>query len=539
MKSNRSSNPTSLYGGRRFPFKVIFSALRQLAWLALAVAAIWFIGNEVWQYLKVRDNFPQGTQIGKVEVGALGFEDAKTKVVTNYAKPIIAMHNQQAVEIFPADAGFALLIDPMLEQATTQLQETPHWQRFFNNLSDNYLHENIQPEMGQIDIPLQATVDQATLDMAMSYLANLIDRPATPPILLTTGAGAVEDGQPGFRIDVPSSRDKIEAALYESENRTIQFEIETQDAPQIDFSYLENFLTQQLEIFDGTGSLYILDLQTGQELRINADDAISGLSIVKVAIMLETYRAIDGPLDFDSNKLLEETAINSGNYSANLLLDIVAGENNAYLGVDVLTNSMKQLGLKNTFIVTPYEEPPRTSKPTLITEANSNPTIDFDPDPAMQTTATEIGRLLGMIYDCSKGGGTLIAVYPNQITPNECEALIQLMTRNVDGNLIRFGVPEDVTVAHKHGWAYNTHGDAGIVLSPGGDYVIAQYLHQDTDWLPANISFPILREISRSVYNYFNPDNPYVDHKRAQKAAGVYAVELAIQEAEKRYQNGE
>ncbi|MFK7802647.1 MAG: serine hydrolase [Anaerolineae bacterium] len=539
MRKNKSSNPTSLYGGRRFPFKAIGTAIKQLSGLALAVIALWFIGNEVWQYLKVRDNFPQGTKIGQVEVGALGFDDAKAKVVAHYQKPIVAMHGQQAVEIFPADAGFTLSIDPMLEAAITQLQETPHWQRFANNLSDKYLADNIQPEMGQIDIPLQAAVDEAMLDMAMGYLANLIDRPAKPPVLLTNSGGAVEDGQPGFQIDVESSRAKVKAALLESENRTIELEILTQDAPQIDFSYLENYLNQQLEIFDGTGSLYVLNLQTGEELRINADDAISGLSVVKVAIMLETFRAIDGPLDFDANKLLEETAINSGNYSANLLLDIVAGENNAYLGVDVLTNSMKQLGLNSTFIVTPYEEPPRSSKPTLITQANSNPSIDFDPDPAMQTTATEIGRLFGMIYECSKGGGTLIAVYPGKVTPEECEALIQLMTRNVDGNLIRFGVPEDVPVAHKHGWAYNTHGDVGIVLSPGGDYVIAQYLHQDTEWLPANISFPILREISRSVYNYFNPDNPYVDHKRAQKAAGVYAVDLAIQEAEKRYQNGE
>ena len=32
---------------------------------------------------------------------------------------------------------------------------------------------------------------------------------------------------------------------------------------------------------------------------------------------------------------------------------------NAYLGVDILTESMQRLGLENTFIVTPYEEPDR------------------------------------------------------------------------------------------------------------------------------------------------------------------------------------
>ena len=108
-----------------------------------------------------------------------------------------------------------------------------------------------------------------------------------------------------------------------------------------------------------------------------------------------------------------------------------------------------------------------------------------------------------------------MAVYPNEITPEECQAIIDLMVLNNEGNLIRFGVPEEVPVSHKHGWDLVTHGDAGIVLSPGGAYVIVEYLSlpaDDTsDWLSYDISFPILREISRTVYNYFNPDNPNLE----------------------------
>lgn len=493
------------------------------------------MGHETWEYLKVRDNFPQGTLIGGVDVGSLGMEDSKSVVLEEYSKPVVAIHEQRAVEISPADGGFTIQIDQMLDEATQTLQSTPHWQRFISNFSTKYFPAEFQPDLGKIEVPLYATVDDTALETVMGYLGDLIDQPATSPILLTESGGAVEEGRPGFTIDQAVSKERISAAMFDPYNRTVELAIEQQAAPALDISYLANYLNQQLEIFDGTGSLYILDLQTGEEISINADDAISGLSVVKIAIMLEALRVTPGTPGFDMVKLLEETAINSGNYSANLLLDIVAGENNAYLGVDVLTNSMKNLGLPNTFIVTPYEEPPRAAKPTLITEANSNPTINFDPDPAMQTTASEIGRLLGMIYDCSKGGGTLIAVYPDQMTPEKCETLIQLMARNDEGNLIRFGVPEDVPVAHKHGWAYNTHGDAGIVLSPGGDYVISQYLYQDTEWMPASVTFPILRELSRSVYNFYNPEEPYTDHKRAQKAAGVYAASIAVEQAEERY----
>ena len=113
-----------------------------------------------------------------------------------------------------------------------------------------------------------------------------------------------------------------------------------------------------------------------------------------------------------------------------------------------------------------------------------------------------------MLY-CAQGGGPLLAVYPDELTPNECQAIIDLMILNEEGNLIRYGVPEGTPVSHKHGWARATHADAGIVFTPGGDFVIVEYLDQPGDWLLADISFPILREIARAAYNYFNMDDPY------------------------------
>ncbi len=34
----------------------------------------------------------------------------------------------------------------------------------------------------------------------------------------------------------------------------------------------------------------------------------------------------------------------------------------------------------------------------------------------------------------------------------------------------------------------------------------------ENDWLMSEYSFPILREISRTAYNYFNPTAPYEGH---------------------------
>ena len=88
----------------------------------------------------------------------------------------------------------------------------------------------------------------------------------------------------------------------------------------------------------------------------------------------------------------------------------------------------------------------------------------------------------------------------------------------------------DVPVSHKHGWDGITYGDAGIVMSPGGDYVIVIYVSDpSTGWLLADISFPILREMSQLTYNYFNFDNPYLEDPqvRADRAAAALAAQEA------------
>lgn len=472
---------------------------------------------QAWLFLPVRDTFPAGTLIGNVEVSGLAPQAAFERVEQAYSHPVMVLYHEEVVEVAPADVGFVISTDDMVNEASEKLAEVPYWERYIAFV----LEQPLEP----LTVRLRASHDPTAVREITSVIANLLDQPAVPPQLLTD-TGFIQTGTDGYRTDIEPSAQAIEQALYRPDDRTAEMVIQDDIAPELSMAFLEEHLRAQLESFDGVGTIYVLDLQTGEEISINGDAAISGLSVVKVAIMLEMFRAREMPLDADTDKLLRQTAINSGNFSANLLLDVVAGQDNAYLGVDILTESMHRLGLENTFIATPYEERPRPSKTTYATPANTRGDIDLDPDPAMQTTAAEIGQLMGMVYDCSRGGGALIAAYPDELTPEECQYLLDVLVLNTEGNLIRFGVPENVPVAHKHGWAYNTHGDAGIVFSPGGDFVIAQFLHQDSDWLNAGESFPLLRELARSVYNYFNVDQPYVDHKRAQKAAGKYAIEL-------------
>ncbi|MCP4415004.1 MAG: hypothetical protein GY805_00175, partial [Chloroflexi bacterium] len=58
------------------------------------------------------------------------------------------------------------------------------------------------------------------------------------------------------------------------------------------------------------------------------------------------------------------------------------------------------------------------------------------------------------------------------------------------------------------------------------------YLHQTGGWLPSEVSFPILWELSRLTYNYFNFSEPYLEDPqvRAEREAAALAERTAAQE---------
>lgn len=476
------------------------AALSRFLIRVLVVLGLAFLAYRFLLYLQVRQFYPAGMVIAGVNVSGLSADQARQKINDTYFAPVAIYYQAEEIKIAPQDVGFALDLEGMRTEAEQKQAEQELWQGFLFYL----MQWSWQP----IEIPLRASHNPEQLQQLLEIIAQLMDKPARPPQLAPITL-SVQEGEAGYVADVPATIEAVAMALYRPDHRQAQFVIIDQPAPPRDFNLLKQHLESLLVAYSSQTSVFILNLQTGEEIAINADIAVSGMSIVKIAILMETYRAIDTLPTFDQSKLISETAVFSGNYSANLLLDIVAGQDNAYLGVDILTESLHHLGLLNSFIATPYEERDRPERTTYITPANSRTDISFNPDTAMQTTAEEMGSLLSMIYYCSEGGGALLAAYPDQLTAQECQTLLDYMELNKIHHLIEAGAPAGTTIAHKHGWISDTHGDAGIVFSPGGDYVIVMYMY-NPEWLMSTISFPLLAEISRATYNYFNPTAPFL-----------------------------
>ncbi len=257
---------------------------------------------------------------------------------------------------------------------------------------------------------------------------------------------------------------------------------------------------------DREGSVFVMDLQTGEHFTLNGGVAYSGTSINKIPILVAYYLYKNDPIQDEDATLIANTMICSENTTTNQMLAII-GEGNIGLGGERVTQMMQDLGLGNTFVLSSFDtgvpDPTPLPYPMPITQADQTRT---QPDPYNQITMDDIGWLLGTMYQCAVDGtGPLLDRFGNLLNQRECQQMLRVMRANKIGALIEAGVGTDALLAHKHGWVNNTHGDAGIVFGPQKNYVIAMIYHERTTWLNYEQSFPVLEEISRMAWNYFNP----------------------------------
>ena len=173
------------------------------------------------------------------------------------------------------------------------------------------------------------------------------------------------------------------------------------------------------------------------------------------------------------------------------------------------------------FIIAPFKVPDATPVPVRAPTTNADQ-IRALPDYSNQLTVDNMGWLLASIYQCANtGDGALMTKLPGQFTGQKCRQMLNIMSdNNLDEPLMMSaGVPPNTRVAHKHGYIDDTHGNAGIVFSPGGDYVLVVAMHGPV-WLEATNTFPLISDLSRTVYNYLNPTAPD-DSNRSWSIAGV------------------
>ncbi len=258
------------------------------------------------------------------------------------------------------------------------------------------------------------------------------------------------------------------------------------------------------------GALYLQDLQTGEAITYGNEFAFSGTSINKIAILLAYFGVMDASPDLADARDIANTMICSENVATNRLLAAVGG-GDALLGAENTTQLLRDLGMTRTFITAPYDTTTAFATSTPPPRPAQVPQTDADqvrsnPNPTNQMTVEEMGWLLANMYECAYNeSGPLIDNFDGAFTPQECRKMLYIMGENTVDGLLKAGAPEGIRVSHKHGWVTDTHGNAAVFYTPGGDYVMVMMLHEPGFLNFVFDSLPTLAHTSMRVFNQYNP----------------------------------
>ena len=332
-----------------------------------------------------------------------------------------------------------------------------------------------------------------------------------------------DPGEPGYTFNLTKAIGLVDQALRAGKREPITFEPDLVPPPPITPAVLIPALEARLAEFPGVTSLLVKNLDTGEVIYdSNVDYVLSGMSIVKIGIMVEVYRHLGGEVDEQTHQeLLDMLGSSSCNPCANRLLAMVGG-GSAYDGAGRVTNTMRRLGLRNFYLCAPFRVVDLwRDEGQIVWTANlaSAPwffqTETPGYDRCVRATPREMANLVEMIYQCTEDEGLLLDAYPNSFTPQVCQDMIDIMASNDLRNMLGSGIPESVKLAHKHGFSGydvpwgDTRGEVGTVFSPGATWLISFYIWQDSPWIDWGINQPLYRDVSNMLYNYFNPDEPY------------------------------
>lgn len=485
--------------------------LSGLSWLAIffLIAAVLFSTLQFVRFSRLRTTYPGGMTIAEVPVGGLNRQEAAQRLLEAYSLPVELLYDDEAILFEPSICGFDLDLESMLAAADLERTKQSFWAGFWDYLWGR--------QLSSLSIPLRATYSESRLrTYLVDEIASRYDKPASPAIP-QPGTVNFAPGSFGTELDLDTAVLLIDSAMQSINNRSVNLPRRQSNPPRPSLQNLETLLKQTIDLtgFDGITGLYLLNISTLEEVHFayqagyniptNPDVAFTTASIVKIPIMTSIFRRINEDEDAETLNLLQKMIIESGNDPADWVMERVIHSSLAPLEV---TEDMQQLGLENTFLAGEFGLGSPLLK-VFKTPANQREDISTDPDLYNQSTTSDLGMLLGDIYHCADNGqGTFKAVFGDEITQAECQIMIDYLAQNKMPSLLEAGVPDVTEVAHKHGWVtYNgimqTLGDAGIIFSPGGDYILVIFLYHPEQLIWDNASF-LVGQLSAAIYNFYN-----------------------------------
>lgn len=460
------------------------------------------------QYRAIEPVIPDGSMLGEIPVAGLSSEDAVERVRSVYGLPVlldymgstIALEVPDSIDYEALKAGLDAQIDAVYAQNS-----------FIGFLVGKFRQDPIR-------IPL--TFSELPGSVRRFLEEEIRPRYDIQPLPVQPEGAVFRAGHAGRALDTDASLPLIDAARQSLHDRTVHLQVNELPQPAGNLQNLELLIRSVVDTWQDRGQItevYLSDPETDTHFDIARRDradlvpeiAFTAASTMKLPIMISSYIRMDEQPDAFTMRTLRLMITESKNDQTDWMMENVIGGPLAPIEV---TEDLQKLGLKNSFLAGYFY----LGAPLLDlvrTDANSRTDVNLNPDVYNQTTAADMGMLMDALYHCAEdGSGMLTETFPGELTRSECTEMIGLLKDNHLPYLISAGVPDSVTVAHKHGWIeendglLHTMGNIAAVYSQGGDYILSIYT-----WHPDNLIFEegstLFAQISSVVYNYFNPES--------------------------------
>lgn len=473
-------------------------------------------------YKVIAAPIPPGVYLGGLELSALKDpSEIRRHLDSIYQEPVGLYFGESRLPLSPAEVDFRIDTDQMVHEATRYLEGT------------TFIDIAVRAALGfpqqRRDIPVRFTLNTEKLRAWLSNVATEHNSAPEPSRAIAPKqewadgmvvnnlpanyVGVFEQdwrwqpGKPGYTLDVEASIRQAVTALTSKENRTAPLVLTKTVPPPPAMAELERALNAYTADFPGFAALYLQDLTTGEEAKVDADVSFSGMSTLKIGIVAAVLQKLDGgiqaddPVSHDVGLWIDYALGESNNHAANQLLSWL-GDGNMGTGTQRFTEFMHSLGFVSTYMQSGYDV--EIQLPQIPTPGNQRDDWNTNPDTNLQSTPAEMGRLLAAIYQCTQGKGIIVETYGETLTPDECQTILFYMSHDEFQEMLWAGLPnaKDAWIVHKHGFAFESHSDVALIWGPTGPYVVSFFVYR-AGWMDWATSNSRMKGVSRATWRFF------------------------------------
>lgn len=261
--------------------------------------------------------------------------------------------------------------------------------------------------------------------------------------------------------------------------------VETKD---LGMDGLEKRLADLLGTYEGTWSVYVKDLTSGQEFEQNSQSLYSA-SLIKVFVMAQTYANMDTVLQSEAAKMKKDVTDPSVSTKVNdLLWNMITVSDNESCNelVKLQTDSLD------------FKKGAEDINKYLEKEGYIETSVQHTLHPAASAQESLGGRNMTSVKDC----GTLLEkIYKGECVSKEAsEEMLNLLSNQENTWKIPQGLPDGIKSANKTGETDQDQHDIAIVYGEKTTYILCVM----SENCPESTAVTNIQNISKIVYNYLN-----------------------------------